>query len=515
MPPPTRSADDPPTRTPSFVCEVALRVSHAQERTLLARLEAARQVYNACLGEARKRGCLVRESKAFQRARILPRDDPQRKVLFAQARAQHFYSAYALHAYAKQFGTSWLGRHLDSLTIQKLASRAYSAANGLLLGRAKRVRFKGKQQMDTVEGKTNTSGIRWCGDRVEWTGLVLPAQLDVRDPVQVHGLACPVKYVRLVRRKLGERHCFYAQMICTGQPHQKPQHRLGQGSVGLDLGPSTIAVVAETEAVLQPFCPEVAPDAKALRRLERHLDRQRRANNPANYDERGQVRKGKKRWKVSMRQCKVQAQRRDLHRKLAATRKRSHGQLAHRVLALGDTFQLEKLSYRAWQIMYGRSVNRSAPGAFVSLLSRLAASAGGQVCELNTQRAKLSQRCHCGVVVKKPLHQRWHVCACGVSAQRDLYSAHLARFVNPETSVLKARQAADAWRTGEPLLQAAYQHAITNQRASGWHRPSSFGQPPVDTSQSASPAAGRPANAEVRDGVARRKRRARARQRRR
>ena len=92
MPARSRPAGDPPRHTPSFVCEVPLRVSRAQERTLLARLEAARQVYNACLGEARRRVRLVRQSKAFQRARILPRDDPTRKTLFAQARAQHAVS---------------------------------------------------------------------------------------------------------------------------------------------------------------------------------------------------------------------------------------------------------------------------------------------------------------------------------------------------------------------------------------------------------------------------------------
>jgi putative transposase len=53
-----------------------------------------------------------------------------------------------------------------------------------------------------VEGKKASVGIRWCGDRVEWAGLVLPARIDARDPVLAHGLACPVKYVRLVRRKL-------------------------------------------------------------------------------------------------------------------------------------------------------------------------------------------------------------------------------------------------------------------------------------------------------------------------
>src|SRR5690348_10142086 len=227
MPVRSRPDDDPPKRTPSFVCEVPLRVSPAQERALLARLEAARQVYNACLGQARRRVRLVRESRAYQHARTLPRDNPERPAGFAQARAQHGCSEYALHAYAQQFGSSWLGKHLDSLTIQALASRAYRAANRLLLGTARRVRFKGKQQLDTVEGKTNTSGLRWCDDRVEWKGLVLLARLDRRDQVQAHGLSCPVKYVRLVRRKLGERNRFYAQLVCQGVPSRKPQHRLG------------------------------------------------------------------------------------------------------------------------------------------------------------------------------------------------------------------------------------------------------------------------------------------------
>ena len=53
------------------------------------------------------------------------------------------------------------------------------------------------------------------------------------------------------------------------------------------------------------------------------------------------MRKGCKRWQISKRQRQVQARRREIHRRLAATRQRSHGQLAHQVLALGDTFQLE------------------------------------------------------------------------------------------------------------------------------------------------------------------------------
>src|SRR5215469_10000053 len=103
-----------PARTPSFVCELPLRVTRAQERILVARLETARQVYNACLSEARTRVRLVRESKALQRARTLPHAHPARTALFAQARAQHAFSQYALHAYVHAMGHAWLGEHLDS-----------------------------------------------------------------------------------------------------------------------------------------------------------------------------------------------------------------------------------------------------------------------------------------------------------------------------------------------------------------------------------------------------------------
>lgn len=192
-------------------------------------------------------------------------------------------------------------------SLQKLASWAYQAANRLLLGTARHVRIKGRNQLDSVEGKKATVGIRWCGDRVEWMGLVLPARIDPCDPVIAHGLAYRVKDVRLVRRKLGEQNRFHAQLICEGTPYRKDRHTIGEGVVGLDLGPQTIAFVSEHQASLQPFCPDVVPNTKQLRRLDQQLDRQRRANNPENYDERGRVKHGKKQWKISQQERRTKA----------------------------------------------------------------------------------------------------------------------------------------------------------------------------------------------------------------
>jgi hypothetical protein len=53
---------------------------------------------------------------------------------------------------------------------------------------------------------------------------------------------------------------------------------------GLDLGPASIAIVPrEAKARLEPLCAELRPDARAIRRMQRRMERQRRAANPEHY----------------------------------------------------------------------------------------------------------------------------------------------------------------------------------------------------------------------------------------
>ncbi len=134
-------------------------------------------------------------------------------------------------------------------------------------------------------------------------------------------------------------------------------------------------------------------------------------------------------------------------------RKPWHGQLANRILAMGDTLKLEQVSYKAWQKMFGRSIQFRAPGSFVSMLRRKAESAGGIVDEFPTRTTKLSQVCICGSIEKKSLSQRWHKCSCGVLMQRDLFSAFLAKCV--EDGRLSASLAISQWPGLETSLWAA------------------------------------------------------------
>ena len=226
------------------------------------------------------------------------------------------------------------------------------------------------------------------------------------------------------------------------------------------------------------------------------MDRQRRANNPEHYDDKGRIKKrGKQRltWKHSQRYLTVRRRKATCERKLAAHRKSLHGRLVHEIVAQGNTIITEKLSYRARPQQFGKSVGLRAPGMLIALLRRTVASTGGTLVEVPTRSTKLSQFCHgCGQFVPKPLWQRWHQCPCGISAQRDLYSAFLAAYLDPADpfpSCARQRYAA-GWEGREPGLQAAYERLIQRARE-GQTVPRSAGIP---TRQSASAQKSKPSH---------------------
>lgn len=294
-----------------------------------------------------------------------------------------------------------------------------------------------------------------------WGSFRADALIDLKDQVQAYGLSSRIKYVRLVVRKIKGKNHFYAQLICEGLPYRKVKkdgtfkHPYGKGVVGLDIGPSTIAIVADHHVEFRTFCAELERMDAAVRRSQRHIDRQRRANNPGNYLPDGRIKPGKKTWVVSRRQRIAQAKPAEMHRRQAAHRKSMHGQLANLVLSLGDHIKTEKLSYKAFQRVFGRSVGFRAPGLFMSILRRKAESAVAIMDEFKTRTTRLSRTCHaCGQIVPKSLSQRFHICDCGlVTVHRDLYSGYLARYVTND--VCNWRAATDDWTLFEHLLTGA------------------------------------------------------------
>lgn len=340
-------------------------------------------MYNACLGESLKRLDLVRQSKGYQEIILLPKSKERTDKFngFKRLNLEYEFTEYALHDHVSRIRDSWIWEHINSHMAQKIATRAFSAAQKKAFGIAKNVRFKGKNQFDTLEGKNNQTGLIFRNNTLYWSGLEIPCIIDETSEVIRYGLNHEIKYCRIVRRKINSKSRFYVQLILEGIPYQKPENKIGSEEIGLDVGPSTIAIVGDTKAYLNQFCSELVPKQKEKRRLQRKMDRQRRANNPQNYNENGTFKKGKKKWKNSNRYQKTRSEAAELDRKIAAHRKSLHGKKINEIIAIGTKIKTENIPYKSWQKNFGKSVQMRAPSMFMSSLKRKAENAGGYLIE--------------------------------------------------------------------------------------------------------------------------------------
>src|SRR5260221_1993800 len=278
-----------PTRTkpPTFLLDLPLVADAGQAARVGAHLEVGRQFYNAVLSAGQRRLRRMRADPAWQAARAIPRSRKQeRKAAFSALRERYGFSEYAFHELARKLRVVWLAEHLDAVLAQTLASRAYRALNRVCLGKAKRVRFKSKSRgLDSIENKRSDTGMRFVLQTQNqgrphglllWHNDQLAALIDWDDPVVAHGLAHEIKYARLVRRRAsspraqgadreGER--YFVRLVLKGLPHHKPRHTVGTDTIGLDLGPASIAILPrQPQARPEPPVSHCRPNVLAIAR---------------------------------------------------------------------------------------------------------------------------------------------------------------------------------------------------------------------------------------------------------
>jgi transposase len=429
-------------KTPSFVAEFELEVTAKGVSKLEKIKNAYRRIYNATLGELKRKLEKARKSIDWQKAKEMKKGSTQRQEAFASIRKDYCLS----QSQAQKIAATHRQGHLEELTnsrvAQQLAKRAFRAIEKLMYGKSKKVRFRKYEEFMSFEGNDNITGVvvNISTGTVKVNNSLFLYKIDLKNPYHLHALAHRVKFSRIVKKVIKGKSRWYVQMVLEGKPYKNPEHTTQNGKVvGLDLGPRTIAVSTLETSFQQEFCPQLKKKQKEIRLLQRKLERSRRTNNPQNYDEKGRIKKGKKVWKTTNSYKRTKTELKDLNRKQAYHRKSLQGKLANEIIKLGNIINTEKVSYKAWQKLYGKSILNQAPSAFEGILTRKAETLGGGTNKINTYQTALSQHCICGEQEKKALSERTHRCKkCGFMAPRDELSAYLALY----TSLIKGE-----WKT--------------------------------------------------------------------
>ncbi|MDJ0620177.1 MAG: transposase [Calothrix sp. MO_192.B10] len=479
------------SKTPSFVTELPLKVSSKQEKELLTRLQVARQLYNCCLGEALIRLRQLLASEPYKKAKET-KDKKQQVALYQQADKENRFTDYDMKTFATLTAnrSKWISDKLGAHEKQTIGTRAFKTVKKLQLGQAKKVRFKVPSRYRSIEGQSNTTGIKWrtvehkrpnkigkakdvrnkikCAKSlVVWNGLELEPIIDLLNPGIAHGLVSPVKYCRVLWRNLNGKRRWYLQLINEGLPYQKESNYLGEGVVGLDLNISNVAFVGNNKAGLLPLAEKVPTYEKQIKALQRKMQRSQRMHNPDNYQpdfegkvgnkivkKKGKTKQGKRQWIKTRNYCRIQAKKAELERRKSSYAKSQNRGLVNEIRRHGNIIKTEAVSVRGWQKIYGKAISAKSPGFFQSELKRKVEKTGGKFIRFSTKKTALSQTHLDGTRIKKKLSQRVHEDVTGFRMHRDLFSAYLSRHVNDDS--LSLLDAQNEYPGSEPILVDAW-----------------------------------------------------------
>ena len=464
-------------QTPSYVLTLKLDTNNRDESILDKRFEICRKLYNSILGLGLKRFKALSELKIYRTLRkelaelnkSYYKDENSKKSKLNEKLRKEKYKEltallgeYGINEYSlinemtpmyKPFN-----KNVDNKTAQALASRAWKALEKLIYSNAERVNFIRFDELYSIEGKWNASGITYRNGIIKWNKLNIPVIIKNNDSYAQKAIQDRIKYCRIVRKMIRGKYKFYIQLVMEGLPPIKVtndgeiKRSIGTGNVGIDIGTRTIAFSSQYDVKLLELCPEVENIQKEKNKLQRKLDRQRRSNNPNNYNSDGTIKRGiKLEWIKSNKYIKTQNELKEIQRKQADIRKQSHEKLANYIISLGDRILVETMQFQGLQKRakkttknkdgkfnkkkrFGKSLANKAPAKLIEIINRKLNYDGLKILKINTQKVKASQYNHfTNECNKKELKDRWNE---DIEIQRDCYSAFLIMNINDDLEII-------------------------------------------------------------------------------
>lgn len=368
-----------------------------------------------------------------------------------EIRKQYGMSEYSFYKDVKRLQHHF-SENIDSFTAQKIVSTLWSAYEKLFFGNGNKIHYKKYSTLNSLEGKSNSTGIRFKNDAILWNGLKMPVVINYNNYYESQALKSEIAYCRIIRKFVRNKYKYYVQIVFKGTPPIKVdnetgevKHYIGEGDVGIDIGTSTIAYSSATDVKILELADKVQNIENQKRRLLRKMDRSRRATNPDNYNKDGTIKRNSNKkivWNKSNHYIKYQDELKELYRKQSDVRKYQHECLANQIIELGDTIYVEKMNFSGLtkkstktekndkgrfkrKKRFGKSIANRAPSMLLSIIDRKLSYYGKRLIKIDTWGAKASQFNHFdGTYNKKRLSQRWNDFN-GIKVQRDLYSAFL------------------------------------------------------------------------------------------
>ena len=461
-----------------FVLELPLQVEKYQADILNKRYEQLRQLYNYVQGKLLRQyryfeqmkeyqACeKIKEKRDFFRAHPFQINETLKgkEIPFKVSFDEYSIKGYIEKLVQKQVGTNMTYADLGFTTyiLDHLGASVWAAwAKRLYDFKAKRISFKKYGELDSFSSRRKVvrGVVYFSGMELHLDSMELAIKMNgkvgkdakfitlkmLHNPkhadYEMWALNGGVDSVKVVRRLVRSQYKYYVQLTIEGEKPQKGRS-LGKGNVGIDLGPTTVAVSGEHIVSIDKLASKCDNIQEEITRLSRKIDRSRRANNPQNFNDDGTIKRGIKLvWNDSKRYKELRRELAELRRKQAAIRKLQHIERANALLKEGDTFIVENNQISSWTTRaketkvnektgkiqkkkrFGKSVANHAPSMFVSILENKVKSLGGEVVKVDTKNAASQYDFTDNSFTKHELKERNVTLSNGNTHQRDMLAA--------------------------------------------------------------------------------------------
>lgn len=281
----------------NFIVEFPLKTEKYQEDILNKRFEIGRHIYNSLVNVTQKRYKEMIKTKKYRTLlSSLTGNKKSDKEIWKQRndiRKQYGMSEYSFHEDVKQM-QKYFKSNIDSFTAQKIATELWKSYDKLFYGNGKKVYYKKYGEFNSLERKSNTTGIRFKDDMITWNGLKIPVVIDY----EYQAMQSKICYNRIVRKYVRNKYKYYVQIVWKGNPPVKidtdtgeMKHYIGKGDIGIDIGTRTIAISSKSDVKILELADRVENIENQKEKLLRKMDRSRRVTNPNNYNEDGTIKK--------------------------------------------------------------------------------------------------------------------------------------------------------------------------------------------------------------------------------
>lgn len=466
-----------------FILELPLKVEKWQEDLLNKRYEYLRQIYNYVQGKLLKeykylsqmtdfKNCKTKKAKSdFFNTHPFTIKGFAKPIIFSKMKSKDIEAdLYGITNFVEKIVQKKIDNEktykdfgINTTNINALGNHIWAAWEKVIYGNGKYISFKEYGDINTISVRKKSNCFTGLDVNIEHMYIAfningkqgkkakkinIPIPCKNLTDYEIYSLKNgydSIRVVTIVRKLIRGKYKYYVQFTIEGEKPQKGR-TLGKGNVGIDVGPSTIAVSSLKGVhidTLAEKCDDIEHD---LYLINRKMDRSRRATNPQNFKEDSQTKPinrkdNEKRYRnTSKRYIILRNKRRELQRKQAAIRKLQHNIKANELLAFGDTFIVENNPISAWtrksketkinkkgkfqsKKRFGKSVANHAPAQQITILENKVKSLGGKFIKVDIRNAASRYDFTDNTFKEHGLNERQITLSNGNIHQRDMLAA--------------------------------------------------------------------------------------------